>query len=76
MAKYRIKNNLPGKIVSDTEDMTKVKASRFFLGLVNHLSTNDYKIKVVFRNEVGKDLRGTIQVEIDGFFYYVELFKV
>ena len=75
MTKYIIKNNLPKKIIADTGEMTKRKAARFFLGLVNHLSTNDYKIKVVFRNEKGKDLRGTIQVEIDGFYYYVELYK-
>ena len=76
MAKYRIKNNLPKKIVADTGDFNKQDAAHFFLGLVNHFNTNNYRIKVVFRNEKGKDLRGTIQVEIDGFYYYVELFKV
>lgn len=76
MAKYVIKNNLPKKIITETGDMNKREAAHFFLGLVNHLNTNDYKISVMFRNEKGKDLRGTISVEIDGFFYYVELYKV
>ena len=75
MEKYIIKNNLPKKIVAEAKQMNRREAARFFLGIVNHFNTNDYKVKVVFRNEKDAPLRGTIQVEIDGFYYYVELYK-
>ena len=75
MAKYVIKNNLPTNIIHNTGKMNRKEAATHFIGLVYHLNVNNYKMKVVFRNEKGKDLRGTIQVEIDGFYYYVELYK-
>lgn len=56
--------------------MNKKDAARHFLGLVYHLNVNNYQTKVTFRNKSGVDLRGTIQVDINGFYYYVELFKV
>lgn len=73
MGKYIIKNNLPTE--SDhTPDVwqTANEARTDFMDIINILSAK-YHTKVVFRN---KPLRGTIQVEIDGFFYYVELYKV
>ena len=72
MAKYIIKNNLPDGIISPVGAMGEFDAERHFLGLANHLTTNGYSIKVAFRN---KPLRGRIQAEIDGFYYYVELYK-
>lgn len=76
MAKYRIKNNLPNKIIEPTRTMNRKEAARHFMGLQYHLNVNNYNTKMVFRNQEDKDLRGTIQVEIDGFYYYVELYKV
>ena len=76
MAKYIIKNNLPYGIITETGLMNKKDAARHFLGLVYHLNVNDYQTKVTFRNKSGVDLRGTIQVDIDGFYYYVELYKL
>lgn len=73
MGKYIIKNNLPTE--SDhTPDVwqTEEEAMIVFGNTVGILRAK-YPTKVVFRN---KPLRGTIQVEIDGFFYYVELYKV
>jgi hypothetical protein len=75
MAKYIIKNNLPNNLIAPTSAMNRKEAARHFMGLVYHLNINNYNTKMVFRNHKGKDLRGTIQVEIDGFYYYVELYK-
>lgn len=76
MARYSIKSNLPGGIVSEKGCMSRREAARRFTVAVNHLSnTKGYPIDVTFRNMPGVDLRGTIQVDIDGFYYYVELYK-
>ena len=48
-------------------------ARNTFLRLADHLA-DWHDTKVIFRNTNGKPLRGTIQVEIDGFYYYVELY--
>ena len=72
---YIIKNNLPNNVITPAGKMNRREAARHFLGLVYHLNMNEYVNKVIFRNVKGKDLRGTIQVEIDGFYYYIELFK-
>ena len=71
MAKYIIKSNVPsGKITKAEHDNAK-EAKRHFLDIVSLLS-KAYPTKVFLRT---KPLRGTIQVEIDGFYYYVELYK-
>ena len=75
MEKYSFRNNLPSGIINPVGNMNRKNAAQHFIGLVNHLSTNNYPTKVVLRNERNKPLRGTIQVEIDGFFYYIELYK-
>ena len=80
MAKYIIKNNIPqcnetamfkelygDQIAQDSKQCAIV----FFNDAVSEL--RDFVTKSFLRNE--KDLRGTIQVEIDGFYYYVELYK-
>lgn len=72
MAKYVIKNNLPDGIITPTGIMSETDARRHFFGLVNYLTENGYPAKVTFRT---RPLRGTIQVEIGGFYYYVELYK-
>ena len=73
MAKYVIKNNLPTKYIDShkVDFETPNQAKKFFNYLVGLLA-DEYTTKVVFRN---KPLRGTIQVQIDGFYYYVELYK-
>lgn len=43
-----------------------------FQSLQRQFEDKWYLFKVFFRNN---PLRGTIQVEIDGFYYYVELYK-
>ena len=69
--KYIIKNNLP-TIPWRMSVMTDGKrATDEFMRWVVSLSAAHYAIKVFFRTE---PLRGRIQVEIDGFYYYVELF--
>ena len=74
MKKYIIKNNLPDGIIKPTGEFTRRDAMKNFLGLVNYLNDNSYWFKVLLRDENGKPLRGQIKVEVDGFYYYVELY--
>lgn len=70
--KYVIKNNLPNDSGSKQDEFTSAKnARRAFFRLSTELGDRWY-IKVSYRE---KPLRGTIRVEIDGFYYYVELYK-
>lgn len=72
MARYIIKNNLPTELgLSTRRWKTEVAAREDFMAIVEMLS-RIHHTKVVLRT---KHLRGTIQVEIDGFYYYVELYK-
>ena len=48
-------------------------AKRGFFSLLHRFEAQGYDVKTFFRSS---PLRGQIQVEIDGFYYYVELFKV
>lgn len=73
MAKYIIKNNLPLGITDfRTSEWNNAKQAKWFFNYLETLLSDKYTTKVVFRT---KPLRGTIQVEIDGFYYYVELYK-
>lgn len=71
--KYIIKNNLPDGIIKPTGEFTRSNALRHFIGLVNYLNTHSYWITVFLRDDKNKPLRGTIKVDVDGFYYYVEL---
>lgn len=73
MAKYVIKNNLPEKdgACPNFKFESAKEARKRFMEIAKNLAVDDM-IKVTFRS---KPLRGTIQVEIDGFYYYVELYK-
>lgn len=69
--KYVIKNNLPKGNGHTQDEFTSAKMARkAFLRMAEELADRWY-IKVSYRE---KPLRGTIQVEIDGFYYYVELY--
>lgn len=75
MAKYIIKNNLPNEFISKSFKHTlkdKEEARLVFKDIVEVLYLKSYPVKVTFHR---KQMRGTIQVEIDGFYYYVELYK-
>jgi len=72
MAKYIIKNNLPTESCHEPSVWNTAKAAQEDFNDIAILLTRKYPTKIVFRN---KPLRGTIQVEIDGFYYYVELYK-
>ena len=71
MAKYIIKNNLPNDIPSPIYKRTAKEARQEFMDIAKTLSEK-CPTKMTFRTRL---LRGTIQVEIDGFYYYVELYK-
>lgn len=72
---YVIKNNLPDGIIKPTGEFTRRNAMKHFIGLVNYLNDNSYWFKVLLRDEKGKPLRGQIKVEVDGFYYYIELYE-
>lgn len=78
MTKYIIKDNLPEKAknyaIDTNSPLYTAEARSAFLRYANSLA-DYYSTKMTFRNEKGSALRGTIQVEIDGFYYYVELYK-
>lgn len=71
--KYVIKNNLPDGIIEPTGEFTRRNAVNHFICLVNFLTQNGYEIKTFLRNERNKPLRGTIRIEVDKFYYYIEL---
>lgn len=73
--KYIFKNNLPKGILVQTGAFSRGNAVHYFMGLVSHLNNNGYPTKHYLRNERNKPLRGTIKVEVDGFYYYVELMR-
>ena len=73
---YVIKDNLPDGIIKPTGRFSnRTVVALYFSGLYNHLITNFYSATIFLRNESDKELRGTIKVEIDGFYYYIEVFK-
>lgn len=71
---YAIKNNLPKAIQHLTEYETRDDAVRAFWGTYSRLKKR-FPTSITLRNEIGSSARGTIKVEIDGFYYYVELYK-
>lgn len=68
--KYIIKSNIPTGEVTEKEHTLMKDARKHFFEIAGLLS-KAYDTKVSFRS---KPLRGTIKVEIDGFYYYVELY--
>ena len=75
MGKYIFKNNLPKKIQIQTSAFCRSNAVHYFMGLVSYLNNNGYPTKHFLRNEREKPLRGTIKVDVDGFYHYVELLR-
>ena len=74
--KYVIKNNLPDGIIEPTGEFTGFNAINHFMGLVSFFINNGYETTHFLRNEANKPLRGSIEVCVDGFYYYVELFAL
>ena len=75
MAKYIIKNNLPTEHLNHIQHFgSKAEAKKSFLFTFEVFSAL-HPCKIFLRDEKGMNLRGTIKVEIDGFYYYVELYK-
>lgn len=78
MEKYIIKNNIPAKkrIPIAVYD-NRLEAMHDFLEFYKTLS-KFHDCKIYIRDWSYEDdtyIRGTIKAEIDGFFYYVELYK-
>ena len=69
--KYVIKNNLPKGDGHTQDEFTSAKQVRKAFFAISAELADRWYIKVSYRE---KPLRGTIQVEIDGFYYYVELY--
>ena len=78
MEKYVIKDNLPEGIIKAYSIVRfgRTNAVKRFMTIFKLLNASGYNTKMTFRNQKQKPLRGTIQVEIDGFYFYVELYKV
>lgn len=74
--RYIIKHNLPEGIIKPTGEFTAYAAVQHFMGLVSFFINNGYETTHYLRNEANKPLRGTIEVEVDKFYYYVELMPV
>jgi hypothetical protein len=70
---YFIKNNLPEGIIKPTGKFTADNAIHHFMGLVSFFMNNGYYTSHSLRNDGIKPIRGTIEVCVDGFYYYVEL---
>lgn len=72
--KYGLKCNAPEyeshRLYAEGYD--SIAKSDFF-SLQSQFEARGYSVKTFFRSS---PMRGQIQVEIDGFFYYVELFKI
>ena len=74
MEKYVFKHNLPNGIINPVSgSFSRFNASHYFMGLVSHLMNNGYSVKHYLRNEKEKSLRGTIKVDVGGFYHYIEL---
>ncbi len=80
MEKYVFKNNLPDCGVREhiqikyKDPIDRYAAEEAFFKTAKSLCYV-YNTKIIFRNKRNMPLRGTIQAEIDGFYYYVELYK-
>lgn len=69
---YTIKSNVPD-CHEPFHTKSVERAREKFLDICKALSAK-YPCKMFLRDTGIKPLRGQIQVEIDGFFYYVELY--
>ena len=76
MAKYIIKNNLPTDHLKHVQEFGGKKEAKESFIYTYQVFSALHPCKMYIRDEKGMTLRGTIQIEIGGFFYYVELFKV
>lgn len=74
--KYVIKSNLTTEVNSCKVDRFKSReeAVSSFMDEYKKLP-KQYETEMHLRNENFSDARGTIQVLVDGFFHYVELYK-
>lgn len=73
--KYHLKCNVPKfeqhRGYSDDLQGRQMAESDFF-ALQSQFEASGYKVSTRYRNE---PLRGSIEVEVDGFYYHVELYK-
>ena len=73
---YVIKNNLPTETDGFKVDRWKSREEAVAAFLEDYkILSQKYETEMHLRNEDFSDARGTIQVLVDGFFHYVELFK-
>ena len=68
---YELKCNAP-RFESHRHYPDDTIAKCDFFSLQSQLEARGFSVKTFFRSS---PMRGRIQVEIDGFYYYVELFK-
>lgn len=72
---YTIKHNLPNGYMQHEQTFgNKRDAKRDFMNTFEVFSSL-HDCKLFIRDEAGKPLRGSIRIDIGGFYYYVELYK-
>ena len=72
---YYVKTNYPMAMHNKAEFRRKRDAMRRFARFQRFFDKNRNPYKLFIRNDGVKPIRGRIQVEYAGFFYYVELNK-
>lgn len=72
---YIVKHNVPDFPDQRATFNRKAKALQFWHNQQRLFMLFEYPYKTFLRNEKGKPLRGRCQVEVDGFYYYSELYK-
>ena len=74
--KYIVKHNIPHFPHKEMKFAEKDKESALFL--FRHLESKalkaGYPVKSILRENENKPLRATLQVEVDNFMYYAELY--
>ena len=73
--KYHLKCNVPKfeqhRVYNNDLQCRQIAESDFF-ALQSQFEARGYKVSTKYQNE---PLRGYIEVEVDGFYYHVELYK-
>ena len=72
---YYVKTNYPMAMHNKAEFRRKRDAMRRFARFQRFFDKNRNPYKLFNRNDGVKPIRGRIQVDYAGFFYYVELYK-
>lgn len=72
---YTVKHNIPTKTFMSEERFShKRDALNRFRLIEKWCIKMNFPCKTFVRNDKGKSIRATLQTEVEGFYYYAELF--